>query len=553
MEINRTGGQLLIEALRQQGTDHVFCVPGESFLSALDGLHGMESIRTVICRQEGGAAMMADAYGKLTHRPGVCFVSRGPGASNAASGIHIASQDSTPLVMFVGQIERSTTGREAFQEIDYRAMFGYAAKRVEQIEDVDRIPEVVSRAFHTAVNGRAGPVVVALPEDMLRDTTTAQPVALFRRIEPAPGAAVVAEFEERLIAARKPIMIVGGRGWRPDTKEKIQQFSEDWDLRLVAGFRFQDCVDNDHNHYIGELGLGTNPVLTDAIQAADLLIVLGVRLGELTTAGYTLIDIPVPRQQLVHIYPGMEELGSVYYPTLAINASVNQFANVLPDLGGRPADPPWSALRKQGRQAYLDWTKPVFSPGRVNLSEVICSLNDFLPDDAIIANGAGNYTAWVHRFYRYRTLGSQLAPTAGSMGYGLPAAVAAKLVQPHRPAIVFAGDGCFMMTGQELATAVQYQLSVVIVIVNNGMFGTIRMHQERRFPGRVIGTELVNPDFCALAQAYGAHAERVEETAAFLPTLRRALDISGPALIELIVDPEAITPARTLSDLTAGG
>ena len=255
----------------------------------------------------------------------------------------------------------------------------------------------------------------------------------------------------------------------------------------------------------------------------------------------------------MHIYPGIEELGSVYYPTLAINASVNQFADVLPDLAGRPADLPWSALRKQGRQAYLAWTKPVFSPGRVNLSAVICSLNDVLPNNAIIANGAGNYTAWVHRFYRYRTLGSQLAPTAGSMGYGLPAAVAAKLVQPHRPAIVFAGDGCFMMTGQELATAVQYQLSVVIVVVNNGMFGTIRMHQERRFPGRVIGTDLVNPDFCALAQAYGAHAERVEETAAFLPALRRALDMSGPALIELIVDPEAITPTRTLSDLKAGG
>lgn len=549
MTRTRSGGHLLIEALRAQGTDHVFCVPGESFLVALDGLHGDQSIRTVVCRQEGGAAMMADAYGKLTHRPGVCFVSRGPGASNAASGIHIAAQDSTPLVLFVGQIARETIGREAFQEIDYAAMYGDIAKRVEQVIDPDRIPEVVSRAFHTAVNGRAGPVVVALPEDMLREQTSAEPLAPFHSLEPAPTTSAMDRFAEMLRQASRPVMIVGGRGWTARTRECLQQFAADWQLPVVAGFRFQDCFDNGHEQYVGGLGLGTDPDLTAAIKASDLVIAVGVRLGEVTTAGYSLIDIPQPRQPLVHVYPGMEELGSVYYPALAMNASTDQFAAALGAFSPAPVERPWSKSTRDLRQGYLDWTQPL--PGRadVNLSEVVCTLRDALPADAIIANGAGNYTAWVHRFHRYRELGSQLAPTAGSMGYGLPAAVTAKLLYPKRTVVVFAGDGCFLMTGQELATAVQYRLAIVIIVVNNNMLGTIRMHQEQRFPGRVIGTELVNPDFCALARAYGAHAERVEKTEEFLPALNRALAEPLPALIELTHDPDTISPTRSLAGM----
>ena len=549
MTRTRSGGHLLIEALRAQGTDHVFCVPGESFLVALDGLHEDQSIRTVVCRQEGGAAMMADAYGKLTHRPGVCFVSRGPGASNAASGIHIAAQDSTPLVLFVGQIARETIGREAFQEIDYAAMYGDIAKRVEQVIDPDRIPEVVSRAFHTAVNGRAGPVVVALPEDMLREQTSAEPLAPFHSLEPAPTTSAMDRFAEMLRQASRPVMIVGGRGWTARTRECLQQFAADWQLPVVAGFRFQDCFDNGHEQYVGGLGLGTDPDLTAAIKASDLVIAVGVRLGEITTAGYSLIDIPQPRQPLVHVYPGMEELGSVYYPALAMNASTDQFAAALGAFSPAPVERPWSKSTRDLRQGYLDWTQPL--PGRadVNLSEVVCTLRDALPADAIIANGAGNYTAWIHRFHRYRELGSQLAPTAGSMGYGLPAAVTAKLLYPKRTVVVFAGDGCFLMTGQELATAVQYRLAIVIIVVNNNMLGTIRMHQEQRFPGRVIGTELVNPDFCALARAYGAHAERVEKTEEFLPALNRALAEPLPALIELTHDPDTISPTRSLAGM----
>jgi len=428
-------------------------------------------------------------------------------------------------------------------------MYGDIAKRVEQVIDPDRIPEVVSRAFHTAVNGRAGPVVVALPEDMLREQTSAEPLAPFHSLEPAPTTSAMDRFAEMLRQASRPVMIVGGRGWTARTRECLQQFAADWQLPVVAGFRFQDCFDNGHEQYVGGLGLGTDPDLTAAIKASDLVIAVGVRLGEVTTAGYSLIDIPQPRQPLVHVYPGMEELGSVYYPALAMNASTDQFAAALGAFSPAPVERPWSKSTRDLRQGYLDWTQPL--PGRadVNLSEVVCTLRDALPADAIIANGAGNYTAWVHRFHRYRELGSQLAPTAGSMGYGLPAAVTAKLLYPKRTVVVFAGDGCFLMTGQELATAVQYRLAIVIIVVNNNMLGTIRMHQEQRFPGRVIGTELVNPDFCALARAYGAHAERVEKTEEFLPALNRALAEPLPALIELTHDPDTISPTRSLAGM----
>ena len=547
----RSGGQILIDALRRQGTDHVFCVPGESYLAALDALYGRDDIRTVVCRHEGAAAMMADAYGKLTHRPGVCFVTRGPGATNAASGVHIAAQDSTPLVLFVGQIARGAAGREAFQEIEYRTMYGQIAKRVEQIEDPARIPEIVGRAFHTAVNGRAGPVVIALPEDMLAETAEVADVEGFRTAEAAPAPDDMRRLEQMLRDSARPLMIVGGRGWTPPTRDAVQTFAAAWDLRVAAAFRYQDRFDNNLDHYVGELGLGANPKLWAAVREADLLIVLGARLGELTTGNYTLIDIPRPRQRFVHITPGAEELGSVYYADLAIHAGPNRFAEALAGLGAPPPDPAWAALRRRLREDYLAWTDPTPAPGAVNLGEIVASWRELLPADVMISNGAGNYTAWIHRFHRYRELGGQLAPTSGSMGYGLPAAIAAKLVHPERPALALAGDGCFLMTGQELATAVRHDVAVVVVVVNNGMLGTIRMHQELRYPGRVIGTDLTNPDFCALARAYGAHAERVERTAQFAPALARALDAGGPALIELVVDPDAISSTRTLSEIQA--
>ena len=547
----RSGGQILIDALRRQGTDHVFCVPGESYLAALDALYGRDDIRTVVCRHEGAAAMMADAYGKLTHRPGVCFVTRGPGATNAASGVHIAAQDSTPLVLFVGQIARGAAGREAFQEIEYRTMYGQIAKRVEQIEDPARIPEIVGRAFHTAVNGRAGPVVIALPEDMLAETAEVADVEGFRTAEAAPAPDDMRRLEQMLRDSARPLMIVGGRGWTPPTRDAVQTFAAAWDLRVAAAFRYQDRFDNNLDHYVGELGLGANPKLWAAVREADLLIVLGARLGELTTGNYTLIDIPRPRQRFVHITPGAEELGSVYYADLAIHAGPNRFAEALAGLGAPPPDPAWAALRRRLREDYLAWTDPTPAPGTVNLGEIVASWRELLPADVMISNGAGNYTAWIHRFHRYRELGGQLAPTSGSMGYGLPAAIAAKLVHPERPALALAGDGCFLMTGQELATAVRHDVAVVVVVVNNGMLGTIRMHQELRYPGRVIGTDLTNPDFCALARAYGAHAERVERTAQFAPALARALDAGGPALIELVVDPDAISSTRTLSEIQA--
>ena len=547
----RNGGQILIDALLAQGTDHVFCVPGESFLAALDALHDHDAIRTVVCRHEGAAAMMADAYGKLTHRPGVCFVTRGPGATNAASGVHIAAQDSTPLVLFVGQVARGAAGREAFQEIDYRSMYGGIAKRVEQIEDPARIPEIVSRAFHTAVNGRAGPVVIALPEDMLAETAVAVDVEGFRIAEAAPAPDAMRRLETMLRDSVRPLMIVGGRGWTGSSRDAVQAFAAAWDLRVAAAFRYQDRFDNDLDHYVGELGLGVNPRLRAAVEESDLLIVLGARLGELTTGSYTLVDIPRPRQRFVHITPGAEELGSVYYADLAINAGPNRFAEALADLGAPPRDPAWARLRRQAREDYLGWIEPTPVPGAVNLGEIVASLREVLPAQAIVSNGAGNYTAWIHRFHRYRELGGQLAPTAGSMGYGLPAAVAAKLVQPERPAVAFAGDGCFLMTAQELATAVRHDLALVVVVVNNGMLGTIRMHQELRYPGRVIGTDLTNPDFCALARAFGAHAEKVERTEAFAPALGRSLEAGGPALIELVVDAEAISSTRTLSEIQA--
>jgi len=544
----RTGGRILVDQLRIHGAELAFGVPGESYLAVLDALHDAPGIRYIVCRQEGGAAMMADAYGKLTGRPGVCLVTRGPGATNASAGLHIAAQDSTPVILLIGQVGRGEQEREAFQEIDYRRMFGQSAKWVAQIDQAARIPEFVARAFATATSGRPGPVVLALPEDMLRETADVADAAPYRPVQAHPGPDDMAQLRERLERAARPLMILGGGGWSPAAVTDIRAFAEANGLPVATSFRRQDRLDNTHPNYVGHVGIGINPKLAQRIREADLLLVVGARLGEMTTGGYTLVGIPRPRAPLVHVHPGAEELGRVYQADLPINAGAAAFAAAARALG--PVDHRARAgWTEGGRRDYLAHAAPTATPGAVQMGEIMALLNERLPPEAIVTNGAGNYAAWPNRFYRYRAFPSQLAPTSGSMGYGTPAAVAAKLIHPDRPVVAFAGDGCFLMNGQELATAVQYELPIVILVVDNGMYGTIRMHQERAYPGRVSGTELRNPDFAALARAYGATGETVETTAEFAPALERALAAKGPALIAIKVDPEAITPQATLSGL----
>ena len=547
----RSGGELLIEALKTQGADHAFCVPGESYLAALDALHDAPEIALTICRQEGGAAMMADAYGKLTGRPGICFVTRGPGATNASAGVHIAFQDSTPMILFIGQVGRDMIEREAFQEVDFRRMFGQMAKWVAQIDQAERIPELVSRAFHVATAGRMGPVVLALPEDMLRERVAAPRAEPYRPVQAHPAAEDMARLAELVSGAERPLAILGGRGWDELACAGFARFAESFELPVTCAFRYQDLFDNDHPNYVGDVGLGINPALAARVREADLLLAVGARLGEMTTSGYSLIESPEPKQRLIHVHPDPEELGRVYRPTLAINAGMKAFARALGELAP-PTAPRHAAETETARREYLAWNEPpAASPGQggVHMASVIGWLREHLPPEAIVCNGAGNYTAWVHRFHRYRRLGSQLAPTSGSMGYGTPAAVGAKRLHPERTVVAFAGDGCFLMNGQELATAVQYDLPIVVIVVNNGMYGTIRMHQERSYPERIIGTELKNPDFARLAEAYGAFGARVERTEDFAAAFEAAEASGRPALIELIVDPEAITPRQSLSEI----
>jgi acetolactate synthase-1/2/3 large subunit len=546
----RTGAQILIDQLKIHGADTLFCVPGESYLAALDAMYDANSLRLITCRQEGGATIMAEAYGKLTGRPGICFVTRGPGASNASAGLHIARQDSTPLILFVGQVPRAARGREAFQELDYRAVFGTIAKYVDEIDDPSRVPELVSRAFHTATSGRPGPVVLALPEDMLEEMAEAADARPYARVEPHPGAAEMHALRHALAAAKQPILLLGGSQWDAHTVAAIEHFAAANALPVACGFRRQDRFGNDHPCYAGDVGLGVNPKLGARLRNADLLIALGGRLGEAVSGGYTLFDIPVPRQKLVHIHADTLELGRVYEPFLAINATPRTFAAAL--AGFDPiANPPWAAETKQAHQDYLAWQEPVRSVGEMQMSEIVRWLAHNLPADATMCNGAGNFATWVHRFYRYRGLGSQLAPTSGSMGYGFPAAVAAKLLHPERTVVCVCGDGDFLMTGQEMATVMQYRVGVIVLIANNGMYGTIRTHQERHYPGRVIATDLVNPDFAALARAYGAHGETVTKTADFAAAFKRAQATGGPALLDLKLDPEALTITQTTTQLRA--
>ena len=543
-----TGGELLARCLAEQGVERAFCVPGESYLALLDGLHG-GPIDVVNARHEGGAAMMAEADGKLTGRPGVCFVTRGPGATNASAGVHIAQQDSTPMVLFVGQIGRDMKGRDAFQEVDYRAFYGSMAKWVAEIDNPDRIPEIVSHAWHVAMSGRPGPVVIALPEDMLRQAAAARPGPRVEVASPAPDAAGMAELGRLLAAAEAPVAVLGGSRWTPEDVAAMARFAESWDLPVACSFRRQMLFDAHHPNYAGDIGLGPNPKLTARIASSDLVLLIGARFSENPSQGFSLFDIPRPRQRLVHVHPGPEELGRIYVPALPVNATPGTF------LAAAPQGPGGNGARAAEAHAdYLAWSETVRpNPGRVQLAEMMAYLRDRLPEDAVLTNGAGNYASWLHRFYRYRRFGTQLGPTSGSMGYGLPAAVAAKLRRPEVPVVCFAGDGCFQMHGFEFGTAVQAAAAVVVVVIDNGIYGTIRMHQEREYPGRVSATTLVNPDFAALARAFGGHGETVTETAEFAPAFERALAAGRPALVHVCIDPEAITPTTTLSALRSAG
>jgi acetolactate synthase-1/2/3 large subunit len=546
----RRGGQILVDALKIHGADHAFCVPGESYLPVLDALHdAREQIKLIVCRQEGGAAYMADAYGKLTGRPGICFVTRGPGATNASVGVHTAYQDSTPMILFIGQVGSDCVEREAFQEIDYRRMFGQMAKWVASIDRADRIPEFIHRAFQVATSGRPGPVVLALPEDTLTSLATVADSVPARPLQAAPAAAQMEQLQALLKRAERPLMIVGGSTWDAAACKDIVRAAEKLKLPVAVSFRRQDLFDNRHPNYAGDVGIGINPKLAERIRNADLLIVAGARLGEMTTGGYTLLDPSRPAHNLVHVHPGVEELGRVYQAALPINSGMPQFAAAFAALDGVDGAK-WADWTRAANADYLDNLVSQPTPaGSFDFGAAMNWLNERLPRDAILTNGAGNYSGWVHRFYQYGPIRTQLAPTNGSMGYGPPAAVAAKIVHPERTVIAFAGDGCYMMNGQELATAVQYKANTVFIVLNNGMYGTIRMHQEMHYPERISGTELTNPDFAALARAYGAHGEVVERNEEFAPAVERALAAGKPALIEVRIDPEIITSRTTISKL----
>ncbi len=541
----RTGGTLIVDALVANGVDTVYCVPGESYIAVLDALRDASGMRVVACRHEAAAAHMAEATGKLTGRPGIALVTRAPGATHASIGIHIARQDSTPMILFVGQVERGMQGREAFQEIDYAEVFGGLAKWAAQIDDARRIPELVARAFHVAMSGRPGPVVLALPEDVLTDTADVADLARVERVAAHPGADDIVRMRAMLERAHAPIMILGGGGWDAGACDAIVRFAERNALPAVCSFRRQSLFDNRHPCYAGDLSLGPSPALVARIKNADVVLAVGTRLGETPTGGYTLLEAPRSRQRLIHVHADPDELGRVYEADLAINAGPAQFAAAVDDV--EPIrDPPWAQQTRDARADYEAASEPGEPRAALDLAHVVRYLDRRLPEDAILCNDAGNFAGWLHRFFRYKRFATQIGPTAGAMGYGLPAAIGAKLLHPERIVLAFAGDGGFLMTGSDLATAVQYGANVVTIVVNNGMYGTIRMHQEREYPGRVVATDLRNPDFVAYAQAFGAHAALVERTEDFAAAFEAALAAGRPALLELRTDPDMITPRTTL-------
>ena len=550
-------GHLLVDCLLAQGVTHAFGVPGESYLAVLDGLHARrDQIKFITCRQEGGAAFMAEAHGKLTGRPGVCMVTRGPGATNASIGVHTAFQDSTPMVLLVGDVASDCRDREAFQEVDFLSFFGPStkgfAKRVERIDDANRIPEYVARAFATAMNGRPGPVVLVLPEDMLTCMTGATPLPRVEAIQAWSDPGSLRTLREMLLASRQPLIIAGGGGWTPQSAQALQRFAENWKLPVGNAFRFQDTFDNHHPLYAGDVGIGLNPKLAARVKASDLIIAIGPRLGEMTTGNYTLLEAPKPKQKLVHIHASAEELNRVYQADLAINATMNAAARSLEVLSA-PVTVPWEAWTASSNEDYLANLTPQMLPGEIDMPAIVGLLQKHLPADAVLTNGAGNFAGWVHRFYKHHGLvkghKTQLAPTVGAMGYGVPAGIAANIVT-GRTAFTIAGDGDFLMNGQELATAVQHGAKSIIVLLNNGMYGTIRMHQEREYPQHESGSRLNNPDFAALARAYGYAGVRITRTAEFEAELLAALERAQGTLIEVILDPEVITTRATLSSIT---
>jgi acetolactate synthase I/II/III large subunit len=553
--LSRLAGHALVESLLAQGVDTAFGVPGESFLAVLDGFYEhRERIRFVACRHEGGAAFMAEAQGKLTGRPGVCFATRGPGAANASIGLHTAFQDSTPMVLFLGQVSGDQRDREAFQEVDYRQMFGPGtlgfAKWVGEVQNADRLPEYVSRAFHTALQGRPGPVVLVLPQDMLTSGTAAPVLPRVRPAHAWPQPDALRDVRAALLAAQRPFLIVGGSGWDGAACEALQRFAQKWHLPVGCAFRFQDLLDNRHPLYAGDVGIGIHGRLAQRIRDADLIIALGARLGEMTTSGYELLEAPRPRQTLVHVHAGPEELGRVYAADVLVQASMAGAAHALDTLAA-PSDLPWAEWT---RAAHADYEANLLAPTvePMDIAQVVKTVQRLAPEDTIYANGAGNFSGWLHRYCRYPGLQhhgrTQLAPTSGAMGYGLPAAVAAALLCPQRTVVHFAGDGDFLMTSQEMATARQYGATrLVSIVIDNSSYGTIRMHQEREYPERVSGTDLINPDFAALARAYGWHAEAMAETAQFEPALRAALDRARPTLLHLKLPLESITSRSSLS------
>ncbi len=546
--MTRSGARILVDQLVVHGADTAFCVPGESYLAVLDALRDAP-IRLVVARHEAGAANMADAYGKLTGKPGICLVTRAPGATHAATGVYTAFQDSTPLILFVGQVPRAERGREAFQELDYGSMFGGFAKWVVEVQSAQGFPDIAAHAFRTATSGRPGPVVVALPEDVLVGEADVADATRSEADRPEPEAAELERVHELLAGAERPLVVVGGGGWTAQAARDLQVWAEASALPVATSFRRQDYLDNTSTSYAGPLTIGQDPRLAARLREADVLLAIGTRLGEIATRGYTTLEPPRTPNTLVHVHADPNELGRVYQPDLGITADSGAFLAAVQPVGGSR----WAAWTESAHADYLDFLQHRRGPGALDLGDVVAHLRERLPADAILTNGAGNYSVWAHRFYSFRRYRTQLAPCSGAMGYGIPAAVAAKIVHPDRVVVCIAGDGDFLMSSHELAAAAQERAPIVVLLVDNGMYGTIRMHQERQFPGRVVGTDLENPDFAALAESYGAYAEPVERSADFPDALERALESDRTALLHLRVDPEAITPTATISELRSGG
>ena len=542
----RSGGEVLVDQLIVQGVTNAFCVPGESYLAVLDALYlKRKDISLYVARQDGGAAFMAEAYGKATGEVGICFVTRGPGATNASIGVHTAFQDSTPMILFVGQVGGDMVDREAFQEIDYRRMFGQMTKWVAQIDRVERIPEYVARAFQVASSGRPGPVVLALPEDMLVEKVRIEDSERAKRVTHQPSMQSMQEVRSLLELSERPLVILGGGGWSESARRQIEMFAEKNHLPVGCSFRRQDLFDNRHPNYIGDIGIGINPKLASIVKESDLLLVVGARLGEMTTGGYALIEAPTPKQKLIHIHPGIEELGRVFQASVMINSNIEEAAEALNLL--EPSESVSTDWLNKANKTYIKNIIPQPSTGDVDLSELMIAMRELLPRDTVMTNGAGNFSGWIHRYWQYEDFRSQIAPTNGAMGYGVPAGVAAKIACPDKLVVSVSGDGCFLMNGQEIATAIQYSLKILFIVFDNGMYGTIRMHQERDYPSHVYGTALKNPDFAALAKAYGLHAETVTSTRDIRGAIKRCIDQNSASLIHIKVDPEAITTRTTLT------